>query len=98
MKDKQFKSKNRDTDFSKPKKEDIVLGRHNKPSEEQKSFAESARKKLYRNETAEIAAKTDNAASIENMPGTSVPDTAQEIKTDTAQNADIEINGAAECR
>ena len=33
MKDKEFKSRNKDINFSKPQKADTVLGRHNRPEE-----------------------------------------------------------------
>ena len=46
-KDKEFKAKNRDLDFSKPQKDDTVLGRQNRPEEQKTDLSSSKKNRMY---------------------------------------------------
>ena len=52
-KDKEFKAKNRDTDFSKPQVTDTVLGRHNQPPQQPEVKTPERKNRLYRQENTE---------------------------------------------
>lgn len=52
-KDKQFKAKNRDTDFSKPQVTDTVLGRHNQPPQKPEVKTPEKKNRLYRQDFTE---------------------------------------------
>ena len=46
-KDKEFKAKNRDLNFSKPQKDDTVLGRQNRPEEQKTDLSSSKKNRMY---------------------------------------------------
>ena len=49
MKDKEFKAKNNDTDFSKPQKTDTVIGRHNAQEDSKTDFNSVRKSRMYHN-------------------------------------------------
>ena len=46
-KDKEFKAKNRDLNFSKPQKDDTVLGRQNRPENQKTDLSSSKKNRMY---------------------------------------------------
>ena len=72
MKDKEFKSRNKDINFSKPQKADTVLGRHNRPEEQEPDLYSSKKNSMYQQRQA----KPEQPIEV------------TETKTDISQNSD----------
>lgn len=79
-KDKEFKAKNRDLNFSKPQKDDTVLGRQNRPEEQKTDLSSSKKNRMYQ----------------QRQEAHEQPADVSETKTDISQNSvsDTEINNA----
>lgn len=75
MKDKEFKAKNKDTNFSKPQKADTILGRHNQISEQKTDLSSSKKNRIYQQRQAEPEQPIDVTGTKTNIFQTSVSDT-----------------------
>ncbi len=75
MKDKEFKAKNKDTNFSKPQKADTVLGRHNQISEQKTDLSSSKKNRMYQQRQAEPEQSIDVTGTKTNIFQNSVSDT-----------------------
>lgn len=75
MKDKEFKSKNKDTNFSKPQKADTILGWHNRPEEQKTDLSSSKKNRMYQQQQAEPEQPIDVTGTKTNIFQTSVSDT-----------------------
>lgn len=89
MKDKEFKAKNKDTNFSKPQKADTVLGRHNQIPEQKTDLSSSKKNRMYQQRQAEPEQPIDVTETKTDISQNSVSDTVN-TKTENSvyeQNA-----------
>ena len=75
MKDKEFKAKNKDTNFSKPQKADTVLGRHNQILEQKTDLSSSKKNRMYQQRQAEPEQPIDVTETKTDISQNSVSDT-----------------------
>ena len=75
MKDKEFKAKNKDTNFSKPQKADTVLGRHNQIPEQKTDLSSSKKNRMYQQRQAEPEQPIDVTETKTDISQNSVSDT-----------------------
>ncbi|MGN0178940.1 MAG: CD1108 family mobile element protein, partial [Monoglobaceae bacterium] len=75
MKDKEFKAKNKDTNFSKPQKTDTMLGRHNRHEEQKPDLSSLKKNRMYQQRQAKPEQPIDVTETKTDISQTSVSDT-----------------------